>query len=420
MASRAQARPPALIAGAVVLLLVGLCCAIAARSAVQVDPQRGALTAPGTDLAVLFGFCQIAAFGAYGAGLALIRRSGARLHAVILLALAIQLIPLLAPLLMSSDTLTYWGMGRIGSVHGGDPYVDTIGSFPGDPSVALVPSGYRDLTTPYGPLFTLVSQGVALLAGDSSSTATLLFRCLAALSVVGIVLLVARVAPRRAFAAAFVGWNPIVALNFAGGGHNDALMMLLLVVGIALVERRPQLAGASWALAIGVKFIPIVFVPLQLVERRARGRPLGAWGFVATTIAIVAVATVLYGPDWLGTIGSVFGVATRRGFGGVADTEGVGVPRLVVYAAAVVIFAFAYLWLLRQAATTRAHLGIAAVMLLVAVLISPQVLWPWYLIWAVPLVALEDDLVPQLAALGLCLYELNVLGDSGTLLSLLR
>ncbi len=95
-------------------------------------------------------------------------------------------------------------------------------------------------------------------------------------------------------------------------------------------------------------------------------------------------------------------------------------PRLVVYAAAAVIFGLAYLWLLRQAATTRAHLGIAAVMLLVAVLISPQVLWPWYLIWAIPLVALEDDLVPQLAALGLCLYELNVLGDSGTLLSLLR
>ena len=49
------------------------------------------------------------------------------------------------------------------------------------------------------------------------------------------------------FAAAFVGWNPVIAVHFAGGGHNDALM-IALVLGAALAVRgRPQLAGAAWA-----------------------------------------------------------------------------------------------------------------------------------------------------------------------------
>ena len=46
----------------------------------------------------------------------------------------IQLLPLAAPLLLSTDAWTYWEYGRIAVVHGGNPYVDTPDEFPGDPA----------------------------------------------------------------------------------------------------------------------------------------------------------------------------------------------------------------------------------------------------------------------------------------------
>ena len=86
---------------------------------------------------------------------------------------------------------------------------------------------------------------------------------MAALASVAAVLLAGRLARRRAFAVAFAGWNPLLAVHLAGGGHNDAwlgaLLMAALALGLAVPPRR-QLAGAAWALAIAVKWVPLLFL----------------------------------------------------------------------------------------------------------------------------------------------------------------
>ena len=61
-----------------------------------------------------------AAFAVYLVGLVLVRR-GARFGAVFALACAIQLAPLAAPLLISTDAWTYWDYGRIAAVHDANP-----------------------------------------------------------------------------------------------------------------------------------------------------------------------------------------------------------------------------------------------------------------------------------------------------------
>ena len=141
--------------------------------------------------------------------LVLVRR-GARFTHVFVLACAIQLVPLAGPMFLSSDAWTYWAYAR---VH--DPYRDT----PSDARLAARYAGtaYLHETSAYGPAFSLVSRPVGLTA--SPSIASRLFRTGAALCVLATTWLVAR---RRAFAAALVGWNPLVAMQFAGGGHNDA------------------------------------------------------------------------------------------------------------------------------------------------------------------------------------------------------
>jgi hypothetical protein len=65
-------------------------------------------------------------------------------------------------------------------------------------------------------------------------------------------------------------------------------------------------------------------------------------------------------------------------------------------------FVLAYAWLLREAARGRARLGLAAALLLLAV----PYLAPWYVVWAVPLAAAEDDVPAQTLAIGVGAYLL--------------
>ena len=150
-----------------------------------------------------------------------------RRRAAIALACAIQLLPLAGPVLLSTDVYTYWDYARISTEHGGNPYVDVPNDYPDDPAFPLMGSHWRDTTSVYGPGFTLASEGHAAVVGDSPDAAAWLYRALAAAAMVALVLLAARLSPQPAFAAAFVGWNPLLAVHFAGGGHNDAWMMAL-------------------------------------------------------------------------------------------------------------------------------------------------------------------------------------------------
>ena len=53
-------------------------------------------------------------FVLYLAGLLALSRRGARLGAVVALGVAIQLLPLVGPVLLSTDVYTYWARGRVG------------------------------------------------------------------------------------------------------------------------------------------------------------------------------------------------------------------------------------------------------------------------------------------------------------------
>jgi hypothetical protein len=66
-------------------------------------------------------------------------------------------------------------------------------------------------------------------------------------------------------------------------------------------------------------------------------------------------------------------------------------------------FAVAYAWLAREAWRGRARLGLATCALLLAL----PYLVVWYVVWAVPLAAAEDDEAAALLSLALCAYLLR-------------
>ena len=69
----------------------------------------------------------------------------------------------LAPPLLSGDVFGYIGFARLESLHGLSPYAFTANAAPADAIHPLL--GWKDVTTPYGPLFTLLIDG-ARAAGD--------------------------------------------------------------------------------------------------------------------------------------------------------------------------------------------------------------------------------------------------------------
>ena len=393
----------ALLAAAAVALLVAGCVACAwAEGAPLVPADAG--RAGGGELGPVFLGLLIAAFAVYLGALALLRRKPPALRAVLLAAVVIQVTPLAGPLLLSTDAWTYWEYGRIAAVHGGNPYVDTPSEFSADPAYRYAGAAWRETTSVYGPDFTLLSELVALVSGSSAAAAAWIFKVLAAAAMLACVLLAARLSRDRPGAAALVGWNPVFAIHFAGGGHNDALLAALALGALALAAAgRRSLAGAAWACSILLKWIPAVFLALRALEARATGRRVDHRGLAAAALVLVALATWRYGLDWL----RAFGPLARNAEGQTSyalphRVEQLGGPHGVALGFAALAFVLGLAWLGLEAIRGRARLGLTACLLLAT---TPW-LAAWYTIWALPLAAAEDDRRAQLIALGFCAYLL--------------
>jgi hypothetical protein len=391
--------------GLAVLGLVGACVACAWPDDSPLSPQRAGALVGDKSWAWAYLALSAAAFVAYVAGLRALRARGPRLALVGTLAVAIQLAPLAGPLLLSSDAWTYWDYGRLAVAHDANPYRGSPDDYRDDPAFPWVGARWRDTSSVYGPAFTLATEPVALAAGNSKDAAAWIFKSLAALFVLACAWLAARLSPRPWFAMAFVGWNPLLALHFAGGGHNDAWMAAFVLAALALAASgRRQLAGAAWALGVLVKWVPLVLLPLRALEARATGRRVSHLGFAVAAAGIAALATWRYGAAWLSAFGPLARNANDETRFALPHRLGdLGVPHGLAIALFAVAFLLAYGWLAREAWRGRARLGLAAALVLLAV----PYLAAWYVVWTIPLAAAEDDRTAQLLGLALTAYLLK-------------
>ncbi len=269
-----------------------------------------------------------------------------------------------------------------------------------DPAASRV-EAFHDATSVYGPLFTLASYPLALVG---VSAGLWILKAVAGVSVLGVALLTGRVARARgvlpATAAAFVALNPLVLVQVVGGAHNDATMMLIALAGVAaIVVAREALGGAALVGAVAVKASAAVLAPFALLGAGRRLRLLA--GIVVAAVALAAVTFAVFGSSGFDPLVnlesqrrlSYHGIpATVARITGIAS-EGVRAAFVVGYGA---LFAWLVVWTLRGGDWVRAA-GWATLGLLVA----SSSLTPWYLIWALPLVALSRDRVLVAATLAL-------------------
>jgi alpha-1,6-mannosyltransferase len=387
-----------------VLALVVVCAAAAWPSDSPLVPRNSGHPDGDPVWAQVFLGCAFGALVVYGIGLAVLARNQARLGVVAVLAAAIQLAPLAAPLLISTDAWTYWDYGRIAAVQDGNPYRDPPSEFPNDPAFRHIGEDWRDTTSVYGPAFTLASEPLSRAAGASEDAAAWIYKSLAAVAMLAATGLAAWLARDKAFACAFAGWNPVVALHAAGGGHNDAWVAALVLGAIAFAAAgRGRLAGVAWAAAVLVKWVPVLFLPLRILEARATGRRIGHAGFAGAVIVIAGLATWRYGLEWLKAFGPLAANAAEETSYAIPHRlQDAGLPRALALALCGAGFVAGYVLLLREAAAGRARLALTGGLFLLA---TPW-LAAWYTAWVVPLAAAEEDRTAQWLALVLCAYLL--------------
>ena len=136
------------------------------------------------------------------------------------------------------------------------PYHYGPGVLGAAPSVSLVDHLWLNTPVPYGPLF-METDGFLTSASCHHELVDLaLLRLLAVLGV-GLMALSSPPWPAawaetllRLHLAVF---NPVTILHLVGGAHNDALMLGLLICGLAVARRRPVAGIVLCALAAAVK-----------------------------------------------------------------------------------------------------------------------------------------------------------------------
>jgi len=329
----------------------------------------------------------------------------------------------LAPVLLSHDVYSYVDYARLGVVHGLNPYVHPPAAAPFDPAYARVT--WIDARSAYGPLFTLATYPLAWLP---VWLAVAVLKATAALSVLGTAILIARIAPVRGVsplgAAAFVALNPLVLIHVVGGAHNDGLAMLLSTIGIAaMLSSREASAGAAFIAAFAVKGPAAIAAPFALVSTarirvspHQRGVNVGyaqgrtsrfLLGSAAAALAFGMAAYAAFGWHWLHGIELAGNHQQKTSHLSVPTTVAriTGLDPAAVRAAALTLFAATFIYLL--AWTWRGNDWLrAAAWASFALLIATAWLLPWYLIWALPLVALSRDRPLQLLTLALTAYQL--------------
>ncbi|MGC4788773.1 polyprenol phosphomannose-dependent alpha 1,6 mannosyltransferase MptB [Micromonospora sp. DT178] len=326
-----------------------------------------------------------------------------------LVTVGLWLLPLLlTPPLGSRDVYAYACQGASYSA-GLNPYEQGVSALP-CPWLDTISYIWRDTSAPYGPLFVLLA-GAVVKATGSLVGSIVLFRLLA-LAGVGLTAACLPVLARRCgVPAGRAVWlalgSPLIGVHLVSGAHNDALMVGLLVAGLAVVVSRPGRpgpllgGGVLLGLAVAIKVTALVVVPFAAL---------------AAIVGAYSIRALMRDGGWVvgGAVAAVVGatLATGLGFGWVTGLEQGGlviawtspptaVGQTVAYLAApfgwhgdplpatrgigMAALALVLLWLWWRARTREPiwHAGLA----LAATVALAPLFHPWYWTWPLAVLA---------------------------------
>jgi alpha-1,6-mannosyltransferase len=315
---------------------------------------------------------------------------------------ALHMLVVLAPPILSTDVFSYVAYSRLGGLYHLNPYLYGPNVIASDPLYPFVGAKWVTTPTVYGPLFTAFGY---LLAPFDLAVNVLAYKLFAAASSLLVVVFVWKAAVLRGLnrvkAITLVGLNPVTILYGVGGGHND-LIMLALVMGAVylLLCTREGVSGGLIVIAAAVKLSGGLLLPFALARWRGRRheRCSLAWllaGVAAATSAVAGLSVVLFGSGVLHLLGTLQSIQTHGGAHSVPGwlLTAVGLQSWIGVAGLVLDVAFvaSVIWLTVNVWRGRLDWITAAGWATVAMLLTAGFLLPWYVAWLIPLAALSAD-----------------------------
>jgi alpha-1,6-mannosyltransferase len=322
--------------------------------------------------------------------------------------IAFYAVAVLAPPTLSIDVLSYVAHGAVRVELGANPYVTPASAVAGTAlGRDLASYGWRPVhpVTPYGPLWSDV-EVAAVEAASGARARLLLLKGAQALASLGaawaIWTLLGRVRPEHRLAGTLAYlWNPMIVAEVGADGHNDAVMVLLVVLSLALLLRRSAAGFVATTLGALVKYLPLMLLPAQVAfvarDDRTAGRRIRIAAAAAT--ASVAAIVLAFAPYWVGArtfsglsrsaaaadTGSTVTLA-REAISKLAGTD-LGEPlRLAALGAFVVVVALLSMRVRDPRSLLRASAWIGF-----AALVASPTYWPWYAVLPVALAALVPE-----------------------------
>lgn len=232
-------------------------------------------------------------------------------------ALLFQVTLFFMPGLFTTDVFSYAMYGRIGGVYGFNPYFAVPGDFEGDRLVEWIHPIWHFAPSVYGPLWVNLSAWLSAATwGWTSVDQVLAYKAvvnLAHLANVGLTwALLGQFQPKTRVAGLLLfAWNPLLLFEFAGNGHNDALMLTFLLLGLLLLARgRPEWGVLGLGLSVWVKYATALVAPLYLAVWARRSPTLAgkARMLLLGGLSLSLLGLLLYLPWWEGpaVLGPIF------------------------------------------------------------------------------------------------------------------
>ena len=100
----------------------------------------------------------------------------------------------------------------------------------------------------------------------------------------------------KAYQVAVYAWNPLVVIEFAGSGHNDALALAGVVAAVVIIRRSPIVSTWLVAAAALAKAFPMLLLPLWV--RRAGWPRARGWLAALGALALAALLAWSYRSAW--------------------------------------------------------------------------------------------------------------------------
>ena len=272
-------------------------------------------------------------------------------------------------------------------LNGFDPYVVA----PDNPVIAQLravwptPEEHAAYPTLYPPI-ALALFALSALAGPVAGV--LIWKVLATAASIALLLLMADIlkAVKCESALPLVALSPLMLLEVGIGGHVDVFTSLSVACALwALLRGKWLILGIALGLGAGVKLLPIVLFAPLVIALPLRSSLISVGGGALGLLSCYGPA-LAFGLKPIGNLGVFF---AKWEFGSpiyslLQASPAITDPRLVLLALAVIASAFA-LWLARTNI-------ISAMMAMLAVpLVLSPVVFPWYLLILVPLVALRPN-----------------------------